>query len=775
MINLPSELLKLQQGNDLRPLKPFAFLYRNKWNPEINKYQLETSPIDITPFVIKPNTLSMTLDVAEVAQYNANNITLTLTDINNRFVEGTPLSYFPEGYQIYGSQVVLYYGTSTTNMTSLFVGVIKDLPSYKPETYQVDLKLISPLELLSDIEAKEFSDKYFGETLIANGTDSSNNPIYKTAHTGVGGFTAIYADGNKMTEGVDYEISQINSFRLPALVTITNTELRSATITADYYCWKTGLSVEEVISGLVALAGYIDNTDIRSVAWNSGVKNIMDLEVDFAIGYYRQGTDLNFNWFDGVSSWNNLQIINKMVQRTSIFPEEFTMNFNMRMESESGYWQGVIGGYFIGDELGNNNFPKNGYFIIAFHPTMYIRIYKVENGSSQSSPVCDNMSYRRVGGVQVKNNTLTFFDVDGRVIYQPLPLFFKPGWEAYRAFYSDTRITTENMAFSPNTNSFIIPSNEERYNQPVIKTKVADKASQIGFWGGLVTTLNMGNNTINYSLQYSFSNDNITFSDLRDININADTGIDERYIYFIFQITSTANQGANLVNPGISYYVNSLTLQFINLSGSTVLEALQDFALISGYEFGVDRQGVFFFRPRSQSTEPIYTLDQTEIVKVDSIKKELSDFFTKLTLTFAERPLEFYANTGSRPTPIDKYGVINKEIDKPEIINYDNTELAQAIGPQLLSIYSHLSNQLQVTSKLNLALELGDIVNLKRSYPQIVNNEASEQHKYENQQTYYRACKIIGLNYNFEKKQVSYTLEDVSDETNGPTDLLEEH
>ena len=174
-----------------------------------------------------------------------------------------------------------------------------------------------------------------------------------------------------------------------------------------------------------------------------------------------------------------------------------------------------------------------------------------------------------------------------------------------------------------------------------------------------------------------------------------------------------------------------------------------------------------------QSTTPIYTLDHTEVVKVDSIKKELSDFFTKLTLTFAERPLEFYANTGNRPTPIDKYGVINKEIDKPEIINYDNTELAQAIGPQLLNIYSHLSNQLQVTSKLNLALELGDIVNLKRSYPQVVNSEASEQHKYEKQQTYYRACKIIGLNYNFEKKQVSYTLEDVGDETNKPTDLLE--
>ena len=106
--------------------------------------------------------------------------------------------------------------------------------------------------------------------------------------------------------------------------------------------------------------------------------------------------------------------------------------------------------------------------------------------------------------------------------------------------------------------------------------------------------------------------------------------------------------------------------------------------------------------------------------------------------------------------------------DKPEIINYDNPELAQAIGPQLLETYSSLRNQLQVTAKLNLALGLGDVVNLKRSYPEVIETSASEIKKYEGQQTYYRACKIVGINYNFAKKQMSYTLQDVSDDNNRP-------
>ena len=218
----------------------------------------------------------------------------------------------------------------------------------------------------------------------------------------------------------------------------------------------------------------------------------------------------------------------------------------------------------------------------------------------------------------------------------------------------------------------------------------------------------------------------------------------------------------------MQYLSSSISFALVNLTGKSVLEAIQDLALISGYEFGVDRQGTFFFRPRLQSTTPIFELDETQIVKIENIKQNFNDFFTKLTLTFAEIPLEFYANTGTRPTLVDKYGIINKEINKPDIVNYDNPELAQAIGPQLLEIYSNLSNLIQCTAKLNLSLELGDIVNIKRNYNLNTPDAASDYEKFINQNTYYRACKITGINYNLAKRQMTYTLRDVSNSNTEP-------
>ena len=116
MITLPNGLNAFMKGQKLDGLKPFALLYRNKWDSVNNKYALEQTPIDISSLIAKPNTLSMTLDVNEVAQYNANNVTLTLADTKNYFVEGTPNSYFPEGYQIYGSRIDRMFTTSLLSL-----------------------------------------------------------------------------------------------------------------------------------------------------------------------------------------------------------------------------------------------------------------------------------------------------------------------------------------------------------------------------------------------------------------------------------------------------------------------------------------------------------------------------------------------------------------------------------------------------------------------------------------------------------------------------------
>lgn len=763
MITLPVGLNEFMKGQKLDGLKPFALLYRNKWDSVNNKYALEDTPIDISDLIAKPNTLSMTLDVNEVAQYNANNVTLTLSDTKNYFVEGTPNSYFPEGYQIYGSRIVLYYGTDGVNRTPLFTGVIKDLPTHKPENYQVDVKLVSPLEMLKDIEAKDFSDKFTGETLTYKSTDSDGHKVYNTSGKGVGGFDAVYANGNKLFEGVDYEVEQTNALGLPALVTIINEDLQNATITADYYTWKTGLTVEQIVAGLVALAGYDSGSeDIRNVVWNTGVRTPIYPNVLMSRGYVK--SNVNYNFAGNSEFYNETFTGSVKYFSHSILPKNFIISFNTNHSDNYN----AFGYYTLGTRDPNYQYAYAGLITgiaISFGRNANyndVRARQWVNGTWGEETLISSRHDNKDAPVTIR--------VEGNVAY-------------ISGNYGSVTYTFDNSfdwgASDTYNESLYHPGHTTLYLKNFKFTALDDNKEYVGELtnkGVLVEYQNATEQTFSainasfteqdaqYSLFYRYYG-NSAFSNWEQISLGSDIGVTST----IFQTALNITQGSpDILNLSLFYLGSTLTLQLVNLSGLTVLEALQDFALISGYEFGVDRQGVFFFRPRVASTTPTYILDHDEIVKVDTVKKNLSDFFTKLTLTFAQVPLEFYANTGERPTPVDRYGIINKEIDKPDIVNYDNPELAQAIGPQLLEVYSALPNMIQATGKLNLALELGDIVNLKRNFNLVEPNSATDYAKFITQQTYYRACKITGMNYNFAKRQITYTLREVSNSNNYP-------
>lgn len=760
MIELPTGLANFMKGTDLAGLKPFALLFRNKWVEEESgesgdnggHYELDDTPIDISAHIVKPNTLSMTLDVNEVAQYNANNVTLTLSDTKNYFVEGTPNSYFPSGYQLYGSRVVLYYGTDSTNLTSLFTGVIKDLPTYKPEQYQVDLKLVSPLEMLKDIEAKDFSDKVTGEELNFLHTEDQNK-VYETSGTGVGGFDAVYADGTKLFEGLDYEIDQLNQLGIPALVTIINEDYHNATITADYYTWKTGLTVEQIVAGLVGLAGYDSGTeDIRNVIWSNLVRTQRSLSADFTLGYKQVG--LNFQNTGNVAFSGDLLAPNAKVFRYSQLPTNFQLELVPLFDRSTRL------NYFIGDmQSGNayNGIMLSFYRMLGFAWGYYI--YSISNGAQTQLASGENPGNPKI----IKNGATVTVICGSSTVSVPVNFtgtgeyneFIESGLNLAQHAFSTTILTDLDSGLSISDNGIV--------STPLQKIAPTD------VWVALQGTFEPAD--ARYMASFRTSQDGTTWSAQQGISIGSSIGTNEEYIQFI--IVTEQAQNANFKNAQCDVLTNELSLQLVNLSGLTVLEALQDFALISGYEFGVDRNGVFFFKPRVASTTPTYILGHDENVKVDTIKKNLSDFFTKLTLTFAQVPLEFYANTGERPTLVDRYGIINKEIDKPDIVNYDNPELAQAIGPQLIDVYSSLPNIIQVTGKLNLALELGDIVSLRRNMNLISPIDASDYSKFANQNTFYIACKITGMNYNFAKRQITYTLRDVSNMNNSPIEGAE--
>lgn len=787
MINIPQALANATKTGNLAGLRPFAMLYRNKWQDESGGgyYALETTPVDISDMIVKPNTLSMTLDVNEIAQYNANNVTLTIADPKNRFIEGTPDSLFPAGYQLCGSKVALYYGLDTATETPIFIGAIKELPTHKPEKYQVDLKLVSPLELLKDIEARDFSNFVTGEALTLDHTGDNGEEYYNTANEGVGGITALYANGVKLYEGVDYNVEGLDDLAIPATIEVVNSSVFGQTFTVDYYYWKRALSIEQVVAGLVALGGYDSaTTDIQPVVWSNEVRNPPVISpVLAALGYYEDEVDVyKFKWDNATNNWQNT---GTNADRRNILPDNFDYSFRAHIHTHSN-GSGVEAVSF-GDEYSSANITYSGYnlrecgvkngfsirttkggIIGNYYPQgKNLFIYQIVNEvptllytekiSQDGGEFTIDIKVERRNGEDItiyRNGTAVCSFTDSTdLTYQR---YF---------YYGDQYAYTENEAWNIyNANMYAVGVN---LTNPCIVTETLDKTAAGITWGAVQADLGTLDGQT-YSLTAYFSNDGITWGAGTNYNLDTDMAHSERYMYYILGISNAPGMSFDITDPRTYFYATNLVLNMVCLGTRTVLEALQDLSLISGYEFGVDRNGVFFFRPRTDSTTPIYNLDHTEIVKVDTVKKNLNDFFTKLTLQFAQVPLEFYANTGPHPNSIDKYGVINKDIDKPDIVNYDNPELAQAIGPQLLSIYASAPNVIQATGKLNLALELGDIVNLKRNYPLTVSQEASDWQKYTHQDTYYRACKITGLNYNFDKRQITYTLRDVSNENNAP-------
>lgn len=757
MMTLPAALAAKLKSNDLRGIKPIILMYRNKWDAQANTFVPETTPIDITEQVIKCGTLSTKLDVGEINEYTASNVTLTLSDPHNHFVEGTPKSYFPDGYQIYGTRIELYAGTDTNNMTPLFYGVIRSLPNHKPEEYQLDISVVSALELLDDVEAKDFSTPYTGEKLTLDHRDDDAGPVYRTANTGVGGFNAVYANGSVLVEGVDYEVSRLSENTLPALVEITNKSYFSSTITADYYVWKKNLAVEEIVKGVLELAGYQqDELDIQPVAWENAVRSSLTPNVIAALEYIKQ--EKSYIYKGSNVFWGN----NGNYQRgfrQNILPENFDISFNMQI-AQTGLLD--VTTYMLGDVFEDaSSFLSGGYDVNGI--VMQGNINSCQVAIRRGGNILwSHEFYWSFGGdiiIQKRGNSITFV-IGEETAAANVELEEIYGTVTEYIYYS--RISSiSNYNLTPTDNNGVSLGT---LSAPGIITEPEIFSNHITEFRFLAE---LSNAETKYSLMYRVKNNDV-WEQWKAIDMGVSVPKIADSVQFILSFTPPINSPTDITDITIEYLSSQLSLQIINLTDQSVLEVIEDLALITGYEFGIDRNGIFFFRPRQTSTQPIATLDKFELVKIDTVTRNFNELATKLTLTFAAAPLEFYANTGARPTPVDKYGVIDKEIDKPQLINYDNPELAQAIGPQLLAIYSELPNIITCTGKLNLALELGDIVNLKREMPLTINPEASDYTKYEGLNTFYRACKITGLNYDFTKRQIKYTLRDVSNDNNAP-------
>lgn len=774
MINLPSGLSNILKSNDYGPLKTIVYLYRNKWDEESQSYKVESAPINITDKLVKTGSLTLQLDISEINRYDASNVTFTFSNVKNEFVEGMEGSLFPEGYLLYGSKFEYYVGSSDDLKILMYTGTVTELPIYRPEEYTAEIKVVSELELFKNKECSEFSNKVNKEKLIGL------FPDFKTVNIGVGNILKVYAgtDSNpqeELTLGVDYKISDLNIMLSSASIEIINEKLSGKIFYADYYYWKTNLKVDEVVHGLLDVMQVpLNKRNVEQVDFNTEVKNVIPgTNISLGLGYYKTSVqDYNFNWSNTRNSnWNYIYYSDNKGFRQSLFPSNFTINFDLYFNLKRLVYLGNNATYLFADTYNptatiscNNGLVLRRENAGSTLQHFYWRVYKSVNGSESR---VSQLSYEtHFGGIRVKDGKLYLFDLFGNTLYEDT-LWFQPKIEGFFSV-GNAELCLDNYRISFESEQNIIPADAEAFSGPTLLTPVFDKLSSTDNWGQFSASLNGTDFT--YDLKYAVSEDGVNFKPWQSVDINTNVGASERYIKFWFSLINPPPSGTDVLNLDFTYLSNTLTFNFVNLKDKTILEGMEDLALISGYEFGFTRDNTFFFKQRIKSTEAVKVLTDNEIIKVSTVKKNLNTLFTKIQLDFGGTPVEVYTNDleTTRPTLQDKYGILTKTIDKPDLLNYDNPELANAIAPQLLETFGRLKNNISVTGVLDLSLDLGDIISLRRNAPLTVNKKSPDYLKYEKTQTYYKACKIIGLIFNIAKRQMTYTLLDVSNENTAP-------
>jgi hypothetical protein len=90
------------------------------------------------------------------------------------------------------------------------------------------------------------------------------------------------------------------------------------------------------------------------------------------------------------------------------------------------------------------------------------------------------------------------------------------------------------------------------------------------------------------------------------------------------------------------------------------------------------------------------------------------------------------------------------------------------VAPNFLQQYGTLRKTIKIKARIDLELEIGDVVLVKHNTPLSVSKGLTDYTKFTKSLGYYRACKIEGIETDYTKRQNTYDLVDYSSTNTEP-------
>jgi hypothetical protein len=766
---------KLNSG-DYSGLGHKLLLYRRKWNVATSKYELENTPVDISDAINGKGTrasITQQLDNEIINEWRVGNLALTLYNKNNRFWEGKEDGLFPVNYTLYGSKIEYYFGdVASGNYVKCFTGYLTDVATFRQDNALIDFQVLNRLDFLKTVSAEGVS------TSVNNAaTTSVSNRERRTTQTGVGRILRVLQGQTLATavEIIEYRVSDLNNAYLGALITLSSDLLPGEAIWVDLIYWRKGIMIDVLVRELLTEAGITDFSKVEPVVFQNNVRVYLPAFENTVAWYYSKIDNYTMRHSGDSNTFNSMKFRSGGSSEGQTISIVSGQSGSFRFHSdtyqlESPY--GTSADIHFEDSVGRNGISF--YFTLANLKQITIQLQRNGNATTIYEGTFGGTAFDWV--LSYNQNTIKIFR-DGIELVSvsntdPRNYNLIDGGVARYANgeFSNLAFVPEYMSSYSQYGS-VFTQDKMFGSNPKINFQVQNTSSDWISWINMFAATSISGSPKPILKVRSRNSLTDPWGEYLTIQIGDQIGNLGKYLDFLFinNVLSNGNK-YNFSNAVVWYFlVQNVPLGVCNLTNMSVLQALQELALMSMYEIGFDTDDIFFFRPREKTTY-IKELTDKQIIRMPTVKENLDRLKTQVAVTYGEFNKIVNCNTQNEPEPTNKqkYGERLFELSGSQLLPADNVDLTYAVAITIYAELSKLRLGLSVTTKIDLELELSDYVRILHNNNLWLKGEFTDWTKWKELGTFYMRSKVIGIRTDFMAMTTELTLLDYTAETDYP-------
>ena len=188
----------------------------------------------------------------------------------------------------------------------------------------------------------------------------------------------------------------------------------------------------------------------------------------------------------------------------------------------------------------------------------------------------------------------------------------------------------------------------------------------------------------------------------------------------LISLITTAGLSAPLIRENlVDFQTQTVLVSMANFGTQSVLDVIKELARIADYEIGLKGDGSFFFRNKTTGGASVLTLDDSNVIKVNSASPGWDRVFNLIQASFGNFVKEISSETENEPSPtsIDRFGDRSLPVGGGNLLFQTDVDLATVMARRYYSRYKEPKRRATLVIRFMPELELGDKVTLAINNP----------------------------------------------------------